>query len=148
MKRAVLIGGFVGGGCDIVFACSNAAAHGVPWLRVGNYVASGLLGSRAFEHGAPVAALGFALHFAIALGWALLYNLASRSFPVLNRRPLIAGLLYGAAIYAAMNWIVLPLSAAPRSTSSLPTRLLDLAVHMVLLAPAVALAARRWQPSR
>jgi uncharacterized membrane protein YagU involved in acid resistance len=143
MKRAVLIGGLVGGAFDITFACVNAAAHGVHWARVGNFVASGLLGSRAFEHGAPVAALGFALHFAIALGWALLYNVASRSFPILLRRPLIAGPLYGALIYAMMNLVVLPLSAVPHTSPTWTARLIDLSVHMFLLAPSIALAAAR-----
>lgn len=148
MRRAVLVGGLVGGAFDITFACTNAAAHGVHWARVGNYVASGLLGSSAFEGGAPVAALGFALHFAIALGWALIYNLASRRFRGLVRYPLLAGPLYGAVIYAVMNVVVLPLSRAPAFQPSLGTRLLDLAVHMFLLAPSIALAARRWSVSR
>ena len=146
--RAAVIGGLVGGLFDIIYACSYTASHGVPWVRVGNAIASGLLGPSAFSYGTGVAVLGFALHFAIAIGWAAIYVAASRRLPILVAHPLICGPLYGAVVYAAMNLVVVPLSAAPPFQHTIAGRLLDLGSHMLLFAPAIALAARRFGPPR
>ncbi len=140
--RAIVVGGLVGGAFDIMYACSFAAANGGDWVRVGNAVASGLLGRAAFAHGTGVAALGFALHFAIALGWAAIYVAASRKLAFLTEHPLIAGPLYGLVVYLAMNFIVLPLSAAPAFRHTTLGVILDLGSHTLLLAPSIALAAR------
>jgi uncharacterized membrane protein YagU involved in acid resistance len=45
---------------------------------------------------------------------ATYYAISSR-FHALRQRPWFYGLLYGAVLYVIMNYIVLPLSAAPKS---------------------------------
>src|SRR4051794_35347124 len=128
---AILIGGAIAGGLDIVYAIGFSALHGVPPMRILQSVASGVLGEPAFDGGVPIAVLGLTLHFLIAFAWAAIFYLASRSIPALTRHPVIAGAFYGFLIYAVMNLVVLPLSAYPRKvTFPLLTLVTGLIVHM------------------
>ncbi|HEX8285681.1 MAG TPA: hypothetical protein VF588_20160 [Pyrinomonadaceae bacterium] len=143
--RAILWGGLLAGVGDITFAFVVNGLRGVGPVRVLQSVASGVLGAAAREGGSGSAALGAALHFLIALIWAAVYWLASRRLPVLARRAVACGLVYGAAVYAFMYLVVLPLSAAyfkPTFTPS--TVLLNAAGHMLLVGLPIALAARRY----
>jgi hypothetical protein len=92
---AVLVGGLVGGTLDILFAISFGAYNGIPAMRLLQSVASGLLGRDAYSGGAPTAALGLTLHFAMAIAFAGAFVLASRRLPLLVRRPYIFGGLFG-----------------------------------------------------
>ena len=142
--RAILWGGLVGGACDLTYACTFAALRGVPALRVPQAVASGLLGPASFQEGLTSISLGVVLHFLIALGWAAIYCLASRSFVVLRRRALLCGLTYGLVIYYLMNLVVLPLSRAPKFKSSTLATVTGLAVHILLIGLSIALSARKF----
>ena len=144
---AILAGGLIAGFCDITYAFVSAyLRRGVVPARVLRYVASGLLGKAAFDGGAPVAALGLALHFCIALTAAAVYVGASQRFPVLVRRPILAGALYGAWIFAFMNLVVVPLSRTPpRTAFPVVPMIAELLGHMFLIGVPIALAARWGQ---
>ncbi len=142
---SVVLGGLIAGAFDITYATVfSYFRSGVPPIRILQSVASGLLGSQAFEGGVPTAVLGLALHFGIALVAAAIYVFASQYLPLLVRRPVLAGSAYGIAIYAVMNLVVLPLSRFPRKLSfPLPVLVTGLLVHMFLIGVPIAFAARR-----
>ena len=142
---SIVLGGLVAGAFDITYATVfSYFRSGVAPSRILQSVASGLLGSAAFEGGVPTAALGLALHFGIALVAAAIYVFASQFLPILVRRPVLFGSVYGIAIYAVMNLVVLPLSRFPRKVSfPLPVLITGLLVHMFLIGVPIALAARR-----
>lgn len=149
--RAILIGGGIGGLCDITYACGFWALRGVAPSRVLQSVASGLLGARAFDGGAAAATLGLALHFLIALLFAAAFVLASERVGALARRALLSGAIYGFLIFWLMNLVVLPLSALPRKVSFAPAATITgLLVHTFLIGVPIALAARRavFAPTR
>ena len=77
------------------------------------YIASGLIGMNAFQSGFASVALGIAIHYAIALTWTAVFYAASRRLAILICRPIISGLVYGAAVYLFMNLVVLQLSRVP-----------------------------------
>ena len=142
--RAVLWGGLLAGLGDITFAFVVNGLRGVGPVRVLQSVASGLLGAAARDGGLATAALGAVLHFLIAFVWATLYWLASRRLTVLVRHAVVCGLLYGAAVYAFMYLVVLPLSAVYFKPSFAPSAvLLNAAGHMLLVGLPIALAVRR-----
>lgn len=58
------------------------------------------------------------------------YYAASRRLPVLIRRPLLCGAVYGILVYLFMNLVVLPLSAANRGTFVTPVVLNGLLIHI------------------
>ena len=139
----VILGGLLAGALDIAFACAFWSLRaGVPATRIFQSVAAGLLGRASFTGGTATAALGLALHFGIAVSMAVAYDRLAERRPVLRRRPLIAGAVYGLLLYAVMNWLVVPLSAAsPGSTDPLWVAL-GIAAHVVLIGIPIALASR------
>lgn len=106
----IVIGGLAAGVIDISDAFIVAMINGRSPVRVLYAIASGVLGAAASQGGAAAAALGLALHFFIATTAATVYYLASRKLPLLVRRPLIAGPLFGLMVWAVMYHVVLPLT--------------------------------------
>lgn len=111
---AILAAGAAAGALDILAAFAHSLARGNRPIGVLKAVASGLLGRDAFAGGSGVAALGLLLHFMIATAWAAIFYFLSRRFPALVRRPMVAGPLYGIAVFWLMRLVVVPLSAAPK----------------------------------
>ena len=132
--RAVFLGGVVAGILDISDAFVFFGLHGVqPW-RILQGIASGAMGPSSFRGGWETAVLGLGLHFLIAFTAAAVYYSASRYLSFLRTRPIVCGLLYGAAVYVLMNYVVLPLSAFsknPRPPSA--ANLLNGVLAVVLL---------------
>jgi uncharacterized membrane protein len=109
----VLIGGLLAGFLDIVYAFILAAARDATPLRVLQSIASGLLGSSAYQGGTAAGVLGFALHLVITVVAAWVFWLAVRRSPLMQREILWCGLVFGVLVYLFMNFVVLPLSAVP-----------------------------------
>ncbi|WP_407354249.1 hypothetical protein [Luteimonas sp. R10] len=142
--RYLVLGGLAAGTLDLVYICSLWAAMGVGPLRILHSIAAGWMGREAaIAGGTATAALGLASHYAIAIAMAGAYGLASRRWPRLLQHPLRYGALYGVALYLAMNFIVVPLSAAgsgpPRWEWMQVSHLL---AHMLLVGIPCAFAAR------
>jgi hypothetical protein len=143
---AILWGGAIAGAFDLTYAIAFYALRGVKPIRVSQSIASGLLGPKAYQGGIATALLGVVLHFVIAIGAATVFYLLSRKLTFLTQKPILSGPLYGALIYFFMHFVVLPLAANPKfrtTTLSIPT-VCDFAIHMILIGPSIALAARRF----
>jgi len=138
---AILWGGWWAGVLDITAAFIR---WGKP-VRLLQGIASGLLGPRAFQGGSGTAALGLALHFFIAFSAAGVYYAASRKLAFLRKQAVAWGMLYGVAVYMFMSWVVVPLSALPKSKApfSLTGLVLSLLTHMFCVGLPIALAVRR-----
>jgi hypothetical protein len=136
----VLVGGLIAGALDITYACAFwAIKASTPAQRIFQSVAKGLLGSAAFKGGAATAALGLFLHFFIATSMSITYYLIARSWPPLYKHPLRYGAAYGLVLYAVMNSIVVPLSAAGGGSQG--DRLwivLSIVVHVFLIGVPIA----------
>src|SRR5688500_11216934 len=117
----------------------------VPILQT---VASGPLGNEIAE-GPAGAPLGLLVHFAIMAVMVTAYMLAAQRVPALNNNWLIAGLLYGFALWIVMYWIVMPLRWDSYRT---PSEVLPIAKqlfsHCLLVGLPIAwIAARRVRAS-
>lgn len=117
--------------------------NGVRPTRILHSIAAGLLGREAaIAGGTRTAMLGLGLHFCIAFMIVLTYHLASRRLRSLATHPVAFGVLYGLAVYAVMNFIVLPLSAAPpRGAPSGAVLVNGLLIHMFGVGLPAALSA-------
>ena len=145
----VLFGGLVAGTLDILYAWMFwAIKAGLPAQRIFQSVAAGLLGQASFQGGAATAALGLFLHYCIATTMSLTYFLVARRYPALHRRPVLNGAAYGLLLYAIMNYVVVPLSAAGRGSRDPLWVTLSVAVHMLCVGIPIALAARRASGAR
>jgi uncharacterized membrane protein YagU involved in acid resistance len=112
-------------------------------VQVLQYIASGALGKSAFQGGLNTAALGAAFHFIIAWVAAAVFVLASQRLQMLKTHALLGGLLYGAAVYFFMNYLVLPLSAVAPATFQLGFFLNGVIGHAVFVGLPISLFARR-----
>jgi uncharacterized membrane protein YagU involved in acid resistance len=110
--RAALLGGIVAGTIDLGAACI-ITGRSLPFIL--HAVAGGLLAQRSFSGGTPTAILGLVLQEAMGILIAAIYVIAAQSIPILNRRWVTLGLLYGVAIFFVMNYVVVPLSAWHRA---------------------------------
>ena len=111
VSRAILYATLVVGALDAADGVVFRGLQGQNPIQVLQYIASSLLGARSFSGGLASAGLGLVAHFAIALVVATIYILASRRVAVLRTQWVLLGLLYGAAVWAVMNLVVLPLTA-------------------------------------
>ena len=143
--QPIFWGGLIAGTLDICAACVTSWLRaGVGPVRVLHSVASGLLGAAAFDGGAKTAVLGLALHFLIATGATVVFYLASRKMMFLIERPVTFGLLYGVAVYAFMNFVVLPLSNVARRPIPVSGRIIGVLIIMFCIGLPIALVVRRY----
>jgi hypothetical protein len=141
--RTIVITGLIVGAMDITSAIIITILRGSTTTRLLQFVASGLIGQKAFQGGAATAALGLGLHFVIAFALVAIFYAASRYIFFLRRQAVIAGIIYGLIVYAVMNLIVLPLSAA-KLRHTLTGDLIQIAIHMFVIGLPTALLIRRF----
>jgi uncharacterized membrane protein YagU involved in acid resistance len=111
----ILLGGLAAGVLDIVYAfvVYGPLSYGVSPQQVLQSVAAGWIGREASRAGGwDTALLGLGSHFLIATLMAAVYVLAAQGMKMLTTRAILWGLLYGLVLYVAMNYVVVPLSAA------------------------------------
>lgn len=131
------------GTLDIVYACLFWwLKAGVSPVRIFQSVAAGLLGQASFMGGGATAVLGLVLHFFIATSMAVTYFLVARRWSLLVRLPWLCGNVYGLLLYAIMQGIVLPLSAAGHGSRDPLWVGGSIVVHMLLIGLPMALFAR------
>ena len=141
-----VFGGLLAATLDIIYATSFWALREVPAQRIFQSIAAGALGRDAFAGGWTTAMLGLCLHYLIAAAMGLAYGLAARDVAPLREHPWRYGALYGLALYALMNFVVVPLSASPRG-GSLPMSwtVRSVIAHVVLVGwPCAWFARRGW----
>ena len=110
---AALAGGLVAGALDIAYAFAWWGMNGRTPLWVLQSVASGWLGRAAFTGGVAAGALGLASHFGIAIVAAAIYGAAVSGSTWIRTHWITGGIAFGVLVYLFMNFVVIPLSAAP-----------------------------------
>ena len=141
--QAIFWGGLVAGVLDAIDGVIAYGTQGLNPIQVLQYIASGALGKLAFQGGLVTAALGAGFHFIIAWVAAAVFVVASRRVQLLKTHAVPAGLLYGAAVYFFMNYLVLPLSAVAAGTFQLGLFLNGVIGHAVFVGLPISLFARR-----
>ena len=120
------------------------AALGVSPRLVLQSIASGVMGRAAYSGGAATVLLGIAFHLLISGVAALLYVMAAERWAWLRQHPWLAGIAYGTVVFAAMRWIVVPLSAvAYKQSTDWGMFAVSLTVHILGFGLPVALL-DRW----
>jgi uncharacterized membrane protein YagU involved in acid resistance len=107
-----LLGGAVVGSLDLLFAWGFWVGRGASLGSILQSIAAGWYGAASRTMGATSIAVGAVSHYVIATAFVVAYALALRRWPLLARRPLAYGALYGLILYAVMHLVVLPLSSA------------------------------------
>lgn len=140
--RIIAITGLIVGAMDITSAFILAISRGSTATRLLQFVASGLIGPKAFEGGLATAVLGLGLHFVIAFSLVAVFYAVSQRFAFIPRHSVLSGLFYGLIVFGVTNLIVLPLSAA-KPRHSLTGDLIQIGIHMFVIGLPTALLIRR-----
>lgn len=139
---AIVLGGLIVGVLDLAYAIAVYSPRRP--IIIPQVIASGILGLKSFSGGAKTAALGVILHFLIALGAATVYYLASRKLTFLVSRAVVCGLVHGALVYAFMQIVVLPLSAAPIAPQHFVYKTFEFVEHWFFVGLPIALCVRHF----
>lgn len=144
----ILGGGFAAAALDIVNAMAFWYLYGgtKPALILQS-IAAGIQGKAAFSGGAASAGLGLFLHFLIMCGMATVYWLACRRWRWMLERPAVAGAAYGVLTWAAMNYVIVPLSNAQPPPFILSWFVDGILAHVLLVGLLFAYVAR-WSAGR
>jgi hypothetical protein len=146
---AALVGGVIAGVLDIVYAFIWLGMSGRSPLWVLQSVASGWLGRPAFTGGVTAGAIGLASHLGISIAAAAIYGLAFRGTPWMRTRWVASGVAFGVLVYLFMNFVVIPLSAAPFGPSRVPRAFVQGFIsHALLFGLPIAWVWRRWDEGR
>jgi hypothetical protein len=144
--KTIVIAGLTAGALDITYAFIIWGLRGVTPIRIGQSIASGLLGREAAVGGGTAMGLfGLLLHFILATIIAAIYYGAARNIRLLVDRAVPCGIAYGLVTYGVMNYVVMPLSAIGATGDSGPAyiRITGILVHMFLIGLPIALITRR-----
>lgn len=106
--------------------------QGNPFTLVWQYIASGALGTAAFEGGVATVLLGLLFHLIISFIIAGVFILSADRIPLLRRYVMAGALLYGFGVFIVMNLIVVPLSAAPPLPAPTTPWLIEAVVEHIL----------------
>lgn len=148
--KTVITGGLIAGFLDITYAFAIFWfwKH-IPPIRIGQGIATHVLGSSSFSGGWPTFALGIGLHFGIAVVMALVFYLICRIVPMIARNALIFAPVYGVILYGVMTYVVLPMTDPKHGPAPAfpPAFDLDFAsamfAHIILVALPIAILTRR-----
>lgn len=144
-RLAIGVGGLIVGMLDLLYAIMVYSPRHP--ILIPQTIASGVLGPKSYRDGAVSAVLGLVLHFVIALGAATVYYLASRKLTFMLRRAILFGMLYGAAVYLFMHFVVLPLSAVPSGGHTpLAYAAPEFVEHWFCVGLPIALSVRHYSP--
>jgi hypothetical protein len=144
--RGILTGTIIAGVLDATFAVivDVIILRAFSLLGVLQWIASGAIGSAAFNGGLATAALGVVIHFALAAFFATTYWIASLRIGALRTHAVPIGLAYGAAIWIVMDLIVLPNSGVPKAAFDPVVFTAFLLDHAVFVGLPIALAIKRY----
>ena len=140
------LGAVLGAGliCGTLDGLSALAISSVKFTTLFQFIASALLGPSSFKGGTITAMLGLGLHYLIALTATAVYYSASRALPILLERALPFGVLYGTVVHLFMQFLVLPVTALGKRSFHRRGFFMQLAVHMIVVGPSIALSLRRF----
>jgi uncharacterized membrane protein YagU involved in acid resistance len=140
----IALSGGVAGVLDLAVTGTAMRAQGMGIRRLLQFIASGALGSAAFEGGAGTAGIGLVLHFLIAAVWAAIYFVAGRTWPVMLARPFLIGALYGVAVHLVMSRVVVPLSRTAKRPFTMKAFVTQLVIHVVCVGVPIAVVQSYW----
>jgi hypothetical protein len=147
--KTIVLGGLTVGVLDLIDAVTFFGLYyAVPPMRIFQSIAAGVYGRDASREGGWSTAIqGILLHFVIATLIATVFYIGTRFIPILYKKPVISGPIYGVICYFVMQLVVVPLSNAPSSAITInPAFWNGIIGHALLVGLPVALIAA-WSAS-
>lgn len=112
------------------------------------YIASAVFGKHAFAGGVKMIISGLLLHFLVAYIFTLLFFLAYPMANNLLKNKIIIAVLYGIFMWALMQYIVVPLTSAPRLTVTLTSAIIAILILIICIAIPLSYMAAKFYKKR
>ncbi|HEY3935667.1 MAG TPA: hypothetical protein VGL65_13730 [Gemmatimonadales bacterium] len=135
---------------DLSFAATYWVVfrQAITFPRLLKGIAAGLLGHAALQGGASVAWLGALVHGSVAFLWTAIFLVLRIRWPAFRnalngpRGVIAVGVPYGAFVWLAMDFVVLPLSRAAPTPITSSWFVICLVWHMIGVGPPMAVILR------
>ena len=139
-RNTILSAALVAGTLDILaaFLVYAVIMEKTSPARILMSIASGIFGKAAYSGGTPMIITGLLLHFLIAFIFSVFYYLIYAGLPILRRRKLLSGILYGIFIWLVMNIGVLPIVFKGMPLPAPSAALLGIAIVIVAVGIPIA----------
>ena len=145
LLRSITLGGTILALCHLIIqdGIFFSLLEKYPFISLLQYIASGAMGKAAFAGGLATALLGAVLEFLMTFIIAGIFILSANQIPLLRRYVVVGSLLYGVGVFIVMNFIVLPLSAAPPSPLTVLQIIETFIEHVLLIGLPLGILVRR-----
>lgn len=120
------------------------ARSGITPDRIFKYISSAVLGIAAFSGDGGIVALGVFFHFLVAYIWGLIFFMAYPRFSFLQHNRWLTGCAYGLFVWFMMNFVVSPLTLAPKLKFSWGGAMEGCAFHMLCVGLPIVLITHYW----
>ncbi len=108
------------------------------------FIASGAFGKAAFSGGTEMSVYGLLFHYLIAFVWTIIFFLIYPKISFLQKNIFLTAILYGLFVWAIMNRVVLPLSAAPSIKFDLSKALVAALILMAAIGLPLSIMAKKY----
>jgi len=139
----------IAGTLDILAALVHAyLSSGTTPAIVFKYIASGLFGPSAFAGGGGMIVAGLIIHYCIAFSWTLIFFLLYPKLSFLSGNIAVSAFIIGISIWLAMRFLVLPLTAVPKSPFNPVQAVIGALILVVMIGLPVSYFAKRYYSSQ
>lgn len=107
------------------------------------FIASGVLGKKAFAGGIEMPVTGLLLHYLIAFIFTIFFFWMYPKLNIMQKNRYVTGIVYGAFVWVVMNRLVLPLSAAPPMAFVLKKAIIAMLILIFCIGLPVSLVANK-----
>lgn len=148
VMKVTLRAGLLAGTLDILAAFTQFyIMTGKSPLIVLKYIASAVFGrDRAYAEGYSMIFLGLLFHYLIALSFALLFIILYLKWPLIRKKIILSGFVYGLFVWAVMNLVVVPLSRVATPSFDLKKALIAALILVTMIGIPIALVTRKYFP--
>ena len=106
----IIKAGLLAGTLDILSAfLYSYIKRGTYPQTVLQYISKVAFGKTTFSNPTILAVTGLIVHFAIAMGWTILFFILYRQLKLMKQNKIITGIVYGLVVWTVMNIVVIPL---------------------------------------
>jgi hypothetical protein len=143
--RILLLAALLAGTLDALGAILSYSLHGGkdPAL-IFRYIASAVFGRAAYADGTSMVIWGVVFHYAIALGFTVVFFMLYPRMAILSDNKWVAAVLYGVVVWLVMNLVVVPMTHARKLPFHISGALIGVGILILAIGIPVSLMAHYY----
>lgn len=143
--KTIAWAGLLVGTLDMLAAIVNVRiTSGKGPVVIFQYIASAVFGKEAFGENSLMPSLGLIFHFIIAYIFTIILFIIYPKLKLQRFHPILVGIVYGIAIWIAMNVVVVPLSKIGKFNFKLSNVFLQSAILITMIGIPLSFICRKY----